>query len=367
MLQRSLTIAGKAHWVNFKYENLPVFCFNCGRIAHGESGCPTRIHPDQRKEWGVWLRAEKPRKQGLSSGAGQMPSGFLQGRFSSNTSGGGRIQTEMQESVIGGNPKPNQHSHKVSTATQSKSIQYLPKTDVNEAIVGNNGFKGLTGTAGSAGVSQGKENQNNDRGKSAQLGLMRDSGQLKWVQKDVTGLLNIGPNPEYKPDGDIRAHNVKMTDGPVSTNLSDVEKKHGFFIEGKLTGGLAGEVVAQGAIQVVSDVTKSVEEGSKSRCLLSQKVNATSQKLTGQYVLGVDHGNETGEKVEKKTERQTGEYLIKTVTEMEKKSDGDEEKQNYQEQNKNYSKVWQRAVRNEEKEIVPDGPHHTQLGKRKGF
>ena len=28
--ERSLNIAGKAHWANFKYENLPVFCFNYG-------------------------------------------------------------------------------------------------------------------------------------------------------------------------------------------------------------------------------------------------------------------------------------------------------------------------------------------------
>jgi hypothetical protein len=56
---RSLTIAGKAHWVSFKYENLPIFCFNCGRIVHGEGGCPNRSQKELKKEWGVWLRAEK--------------------------------------------------------------------------------------------------------------------------------------------------------------------------------------------------------------------------------------------------------------------------------------------------------------------
>ena len=47
---RSLTIAGKTHWVSFKYENLPVFCFFCGRIAHEEVGCPNRTQIEQRKE-----------------------------------------------------------------------------------------------------------------------------------------------------------------------------------------------------------------------------------------------------------------------------------------------------------------------------
>ena len=67
---RSLNIGGKAHWVSFKYENLSVFCFNCGRIAYGENRCPTHFGPDQKKEWGVWLRAEKFRSQGPGRGFG---------------------------------------------------------------------------------------------------------------------------------------------------------------------------------------------------------------------------------------------------------------------------------------------------------
>lgn len=86
----SLTIAGKEHWVSFQYENLSVFYFNCYRIAHGENGCPTRPRPDQRKEWGVWLREAKPRRQGLSRGAGWQSSGLLQGQFFGNTFNGGK-------------------------------------------------------------------------------------------------------------------------------------------------------------------------------------------------------------------------------------------------------------------------------------
>jgi hypothetical protein len=71
---RSLTIAGKAHLVSFKYENLPVFCFNCGKIVHGENGCLARLRPDQKKEWGVWLRADKLIWQGPSRGAGRVVS-----------------------------------------------------------------------------------------------------------------------------------------------------------------------------------------------------------------------------------------------------------------------------------------------------
>lgn len=27
------------YWESFKYERLPLFCFNCGRILHGVKGC----------------------------------------------------------------------------------------------------------------------------------------------------------------------------------------------------------------------------------------------------------------------------------------------------------------------------------------
>jgi hypothetical protein len=90
---RSLNIAGKAQWVSFKYENLPVFCFNCGRIVHGENSCPIRSQPDQKKEWGVWLRAEKFRSQGPGRGFGRQTMGLVQSRSTSNKVLGGTFQT----------------------------------------------------------------------------------------------------------------------------------------------------------------------------------------------------------------------------------------------------------------------------------
>jgi hypothetical protein len=65
---RALQLGGKSHWVNFKYEKLPRLCFNCGRIMHGTKGCPVkgaqrRAGDDSLKEWGVWLRADDPRRR----------------------------------------------------------------------------------------------------------------------------------------------------------------------------------------------------------------------------------------------------------------------------------------------------------------
>jgi hypothetical protein len=36
---RKLNLSGTSCWVSFKYEKLPVFCFRCGCIIHGDKGC----------------------------------------------------------------------------------------------------------------------------------------------------------------------------------------------------------------------------------------------------------------------------------------------------------------------------------------
>jgi hypothetical protein len=37
---RALNFAGKSHWITFRYEKLPTFCYHCGRLVHGRQGCP---------------------------------------------------------------------------------------------------------------------------------------------------------------------------------------------------------------------------------------------------------------------------------------------------------------------------------------
>jgi hypothetical protein len=65
---RMILMGGKDYWVSFRYERLPFFCFNCGRVRHGVKGC--RVKKSQRrheeegpKPWGLWLRAEEPRRR----------------------------------------------------------------------------------------------------------------------------------------------------------------------------------------------------------------------------------------------------------------------------------------------------------------
>lgn len=36
---RKIKLQGSTRWITFKYEHLPKFCFNCGVIVHGKTGC----------------------------------------------------------------------------------------------------------------------------------------------------------------------------------------------------------------------------------------------------------------------------------------------------------------------------------------
>jgi hypothetical protein len=133
---RSLTIAGKSHWVSFKYENLPVFCFYCGRIVHEEGGCPKRIKTGQSKEWGVWLRAEKSNKQGMGRGLDRKVTGTHQMQNTGVQSMGGGNVTGKETSGLGGNPTPTHHSQKESIYTGNFGVMAPSKTVGGENMEG---------------------------------------------------------------------------------------------------------------------------------------------------------------------------------------------------------------------------------------
>lgn len=65
--------SSKSLWIAFKYEILPIFCFNCGTIKHHNLGCSQcslnpKIHNKGQLQYGIWLRvtASKGNKLGSS-------------------------------------------------------------------------------------------------------------------------------------------------------------------------------------------------------------------------------------------------------------------------------------------------------------
>lgn len=60
---------GKKIWALVKYERLPTFCYQCGRLGHGEKDCELTLGEDGgskslKNQYGQWMRAGMPRKGG---------------------------------------------------------------------------------------------------------------------------------------------------------------------------------------------------------------------------------------------------------------------------------------------------------------
>lgn len=51
---------GEWIWINFKYENVPMFCFICGIIRQSEKFCSKLFDTPENeivKPYGAWMRA----------------------------------------------------------------------------------------------------------------------------------------------------------------------------------------------------------------------------------------------------------------------------------------------------------------------
>lgn len=62
----ALNAGGEKEWFHVPYERLPLFCFLCGLIGHGEVKCPSRfeedfVDPVGELPYGIWLRATSDR------------------------------------------------------------------------------------------------------------------------------------------------------------------------------------------------------------------------------------------------------------------------------------------------------------------
>lgn len=60
-----IKLKNEKHWVDFKYENLPVFCFYCGIIWHQERSCALKVNDAKERQvsegqYGEWIHASLP-------------------------------------------------------------------------------------------------------------------------------------------------------------------------------------------------------------------------------------------------------------------------------------------------------------------
>lgn len=63
---RKINVEGKQLWIYFQYEKLPKFCFQCGLISHGKTGCMKKNifrHHDANPQYGPWMRVASPTRK----------------------------------------------------------------------------------------------------------------------------------------------------------------------------------------------------------------------------------------------------------------------------------------------------------------
>jgi hypothetical protein len=78
----------ECRWFDIKYEKIPHFCFECGRLVHPEEGCT--MENMEVAQWGEWLRAS-PRK-------GQKPPRQERPSVSSSSHSGGNFSSDLRRS-----------------------------------------------------------------------------------------------------------------------------------------------------------------------------------------------------------------------------------------------------------------------------
>ena len=62
---RVAIVVGEKCWVSFRYERLPVFCFQCGKLGHDEKHCLDLLDQQNPKQYGDWLRAQGNTRLGM--------------------------------------------------------------------------------------------------------------------------------------------------------------------------------------------------------------------------------------------------------------------------------------------------------------
>ncbi|CAH9086813.1 unnamed protein product [Cuscuta epithymum] len=89
----TLTKGGEGHWVDFKYEKLPNFCFICGIMGHSEKFCPLKYVED--------LVLEKNFSADLRAGGGGKISPTRGGKWLGDKHGGSSQQWRARQKEEG--------------------------------------------------------------------------------------------------------------------------------------------------------------------------------------------------------------------------------------------------------------------------
>lgn len=92
------SVEGEKYWVSFRYERLPKFCFQCGRLGHDEKHCTELLAHQNPKQYGDWLRAQGSSKVGVErsrSTSSEDQEGGNEERFEGNVNAATKISSAL--------------------------------------------------------------------------------------------------------------------------------------------------------------------------------------------------------------------------------------------------------------------------------
>jgi hypothetical protein len=139
---RMFKLLGKQVLVAFQYEKLPKYCFDYGKIWHGEGGCtakgPFKVN-ESKKPYGLWLRVSSPRRriEFFSSLAAEVKgTDFVFESQSTARRHGSMKEGSWTSEVSGGGASSNQAGTK-ATPTRKDVTSVMIETDEMEEINNN--------------------------------------------------------------------------------------------------------------------------------------------------------------------------------------------------------------------------------------
>jgi len=225
---RALWLNGKLVWVNFRYEKLPHFCFNCGRIVHIREQCSESREAKQEgeeepKRWGTWLRAEEVRPtQGRKwPGNGRMSSHPRQeAKEQKEAEGGGGEAAD--EKIDGRGESPDHHGGDSNKHVSKNSIGNDTEKQILQSILRKEVWD-----------TKAAEQLQSPKRRSDNMELMQISDQLEMeYYPPVNEELTKKSTEDKKQEGKGKDHPPgKSTNGPSIERGGNLHSKVGPGLE----------------------------------------------------------------------------------------------------------------------------------------
>ncbi|KAF4391041.1 hypothetical protein F8388_024873 [Cannabis sativa] len=211
---RYIPVDGGKRWIQFKFDRLPLLCFNCGIWGHDQANCVKEkvmeysVSGGQVPKYGVWLKDEDP-----------VPNCFVAHNQLLAQQGGGRVVESTEEVVVEGSCRP-EIGRQEATDLQREMTPTMQQVE-KEAGTGVRSGKAVVGDP-LIQKSKGKVHMGFEVGHNfTQMDYVDSPSQL------VAGQCSLGPDQkESNNSNSFRGKNTSARGSTVTLeNLKEVNSK----------------------------------------------------------------------------------------------------------------------------------------------